>query len=75
MSLSENIENAPFKPRPTRAWHYCYSCGANRSHPSPKCTSKCEHANHKNEATFKDVMGGSKRKLKVPAVCKTLNQN
>ena len=72
----ENKENEPkLGPNTPRKWYYCYSCGANTSHPSTKCTSKYKYAAHKNEASFKDMRGGSKRNLKVPAVRKILNQS
>lgn len=74
-TLSANKENIPKSKSNTRhIWHYCYSCGANTSHPSTKCFSNYKYVNHKNEAIFKDMMGGSKRNLRVPAARKILNQ-
>ena len=74
-TLSENKENLLTKTKSTRTWYYCYSCGANLSHISPKCTSKYKYTNHKNKATFKDIIGGLKRNLKVLAVRKLMSQS
>ena len=72
--LSEDKENIPPPKRNNpRPWHYCYSCGANQTHPSDKCRARLKYADHKNEATFKNRMGGSTRNCNRDNVKALLN--
>ena len=54
----ENKEESDDKPKACWRYNtsiYCHSCGAG-NHPSKKCKKK--KPGHKNEATFKNLMGG-----------------
>ena len=65
--VSDKEKLPPTRPKNQRiSWYYCYSCGAQVTHPSDKCTSKLKLASYKDEETFKDTMGGSTRKCKIP---------
>jgi hypothetical protein len=67
---SNNITPISTKKYPT--WYYCYSCGANTSHASDNCNSKWKLASHKDNATFKNTMGGSARKCHYPHIRKLM---
>ena len=77
--LSENKENMPpprsgnRKSSKDKTWIYCYSCGANQSHPSNKCTSKGKQTNHKDAATFKNTMGGNTHRCHYDEVRELMN--
>ena len=74
--LSSHKENVPLtRPRnQQRTCCFCFSCGANNSHPSEKCTNKWKLAIHENQSTLKGTMGGSICNLKDRDVLKILNQ-
>lgn len=70
-SLSSNTPSprtTPTPPTPTpperkkeRIWQYCWTHGCQLSHGSPTCKFKAQ--DHKDDATFDNMMGGSKKGL------------
>ena len=73
MSNKENLPPTGTKNPKNATWHYCYFCRAQTSHSSNNCTSKWKLANHKDEVTFKDIMGESKCNMKYYAIYKIMS--
>ena len=62
MEKTNNVQCAPVDPTPfwerqNNRFKYCWSCGSNATHASATCTKK--KADHKDEATYQNRMGGS----------------
>ena len=71
-SLTKNKSSNPDSNQTLPPWQYCWTHGANRTHCSKTCMFKKD--NHKDEASFKDRMGGSRYNFSRKGVKKLLPQ-